>query len=117
MLVSMCETRCSERDVPYEHFYVALPFNVETMQIFIGTNPNINMFDEIFAKGWDSNSRKEAAAYINVLTSFDFIVGITSFYRLLHPVASTAQKLQDRTIDTGKAYQEVQSCILDMRVV
>ena len=75
------------------------------------------MFDEIFAKGWDSNSRKEAAAYINVLTSFDFIVGITSFYRLLHPVASTAQKLQDRTIDTGKAYQEVQSCILDMRVV
>ena len=45
------------------------------------------------------------------------IVGITSLYRLLHPVASTTQKLQDRTIDTMKTYQEVQSCILDMPVV
>ena len=75
------------------------------------------MFDEIFTKGWDSNSRKEATAYINVLTSFEFVVGITSFYRLLHPVASATQKLQDRTIDTVKTYQEVQSCILDMPVV
>ena len=65
------------------------------------------MFDEIFTKGWDSNSRKEATAYINALTSFEFTVGITSFYRLLHPVASTTQKLQDRTIDTVKTYQEV----------
>ena len=45
------------------------------------------------------------------------IVGITSLYRLLHLVASITQKLQDRTIDIVKAYQEVQSCILDMRVV
>ena len=113
----MCKTRCYERDVPYEHFYLAFPFNVETLEIVNRTNRSINMFDEIFTKGWDSNSRKKATAYINVLTSFEFVVGITSFYRLLHPVASATKKLQDRTIDTVKTYQEVQSCILDMPVV
>ena len=81
------------------------------------THPIIRTFDEIFTKGWDSNSKKEATAYINTLTSFEFIVGIKSLYRLLHPVASITQKLLGRTIDIAKAYQEVQSCILDMRVV
>ena len=32
------------------------------------THPSINTFDEIFTKGWDSNSKKEATAYINALT-------------------------------------------------
>ena len=63
------------------------------------------------------NSKKEAVAYINALTSFEFIVGITSLCRLLHPVASITQKLQGLTIDIVKAYQEVQSYILDMRVM
>ena len=56
-------------------------------------------------------------AYINAFTSFEFIVGITSLYRLLHPVASITQKLQGRIINFVKAYQEVQSCIPDMRVM
>ena len=81
------------------------------------THPIINTFDEIFTKGWDSNSKKEATAYINTLTSFEFIVGITSLYRLLHPLASITQKLLGRTIDIVKVYQEVQSCVIDMRVV
>ena len=38
------------------------------------------------------------------LTSFEFIVWITSLYRLLHPVASITQKLQGHTIDIVKAY-------------
>ena len=46
VLVGMCKTRCSERDVPYEHFYLAFPFNVETLEIVNGTNRSINMFDE-----------------------------------------------------------------------
>ena len=113
----MCKTRWSERDVSYEHLYQDLLFIVEELQIINGTLPSINTFDEIFTKGWGSNSKKEATAYINALTSFEFIVGITSLYRLLHPVSSITQKLQGGTIDMVKAYQEVQSCILDMRVV
>ena len=76
------------------------------------THPIIRTFDEIFTKGWDSNSKKEATAYINTLTSFEFIVGITSLYRLLHPGACITQKLQCRSVDIIKAYQEVQSCVL-----
>ena len=120
VLVGMCKTRWSERDLSYEHFYLTLAFIVEALGIINGTHPSINTFDEIFTKGWDSNSKKEPTIYINALTIFEFIVGITSLYRLLHPVASITQKLQDRTIgtiDIIKAYQEVQSCILDMRMV
>ena len=91
VLVGMCKTRWSERDLSYEHFYLALPFIVEALEIINGTHPSINTFDEIFTKGWDSNSKKESTAYINDLTSFEFIVGITSLYRLLHPAATITQ--------------------------
>ena len=111
VLVGLFKTRWSERDVSYEHLYLAFPFTVETLEIISRTHPSINTFDEIFTKGWDSNSKKEAIAYINAFTWFEFIVG------LLHPVASITQVLQGHTIDIVKAYQEVQSCILDMRVV
>ena len=108
-MVGNYKTHWSERDVSYEHFNQALPFIEETLEIINGTHPSINTFDEVFTKGWDSNSKKEATAYI--------IVGIPSLYRPQHPVASITQKLQVRTIDIVKEYQEVQSCILDMRVV
>ena len=107
VLVGLFKNRWSERDVSYEHLYLAFPFAVETLEIINRTYPSINTFDEIFTKGWDSNSKKEAKAF----TWFEFIVG------LLHPVASITQELQGHTIDIVKAYQEVQSCILDMRVV
>ena len=94
VFVGMCKTCWS-----CEHFYLALPFIVEALETMNGTHPSINMFDEIFTKEWDSNSKKEATAYVNALTSFEFIVGITSLYRLLNPVASITQKLEGRTID------------------
>ena len=92
MLAGMCKTPWSEGDVSYEHFYLAFPFVVEALEIFNGKHPSINTFDEIFTKVWDSNSEKEAMAYINALTNFEFIVGITSLYRLLHPVTSKKNK-------------------------
>ena len=65
------ETRWFERDVSYEHFYLALPFIEEALEIINGTHPSTNTCDEIVTKGWDSNSKREATAYI--------IVGFTSF--------------------------------------
>ena len=117
VLVGTCNTRWSERDVSYEHFYLALVFIVEALEIINGTHPSINTFDKIFTKGQDSSSKKEATAYINALTSFEFIVGIKSLFRLLPPVANITKMLQGRTIDIVKAYQEVQSCLVDMQVV
>ena len=47
-----------------------------------------------------------------------FIVEALKIINGTHPSINTSdEKLQGRTIDTVKAYQEVQSCILDMRVV
>ena len=93
-LIGMCKTRWSERDVSYEYFYLALPFILEALEIIKGTHPSIDTFDEIFTKGWHSNSKKEAAAYINAPTSFEFIVGITSLYRLLHPAPTIIQNFK-----------------------
>ena len=112
VLVGMRKTCCTERDVSYKHSYLPLPFIVEALEIINGTHSSINTFDEVFTKGWDSSSKKEATAYINALISFGLIVGITSSYRLLHPVTSITQKHQGRTIDIVKAYQEFQSCVL-----
>ena len=70
VLVGKYETRWSERDVSYEHFYLALPFIEEALEIISGTHPSTNRFDEIVTKELDSNSKNEAVAYI--------IVGITS---------------------------------------
>ena len=69
--VGMYETRWSERDVSYEHFYLPLSFIEEALEIINGTHPNINAFNEMVTKGWDSNSKRETTAYI--------IVGFTSF--------------------------------------
>ena len=89
----------------YEHFYLALPFIEEALEIINETHPSINTFDEIVTKGWDSNSKRSNGLYHSWIHIF------------LHPVASITQKLQGCTIDIVKAYQEVQSCILDMQVV
>ena len=59
VLVGKYETRWSERDVPYEHLNLALPFIEEALEIINGTHPSINTFDEIFTKRWYSNSKKK----------------------------------------------------------
>ena len=66
MSVGKYETRWSERDVSYDHFYLALPLIKEALEIINGTHPRKNTFDEIFTKGWDSNSKRETTAYIIV---------------------------------------------------
>ena len=41
VIVGLCETRWSERDKAYEHFYLALAFLVESFEIINGTHPNL----------------------------------------------------------------------------
>ena len=72
---------------------------VEALQIMIGTHPDDATFLETYTTGtdWETGTKREATTYLKVLTDFDFIVGIISLYRLLHPVAPIAQKHQGRT--------------------
>lgn len=118
VLVGLCKTRWSERDISYEHFYLAIPHMIEAFEVINGTHPDIDAFDDdLYRKGWDSNSKKEATGFINTLANFEFIVGIISLYRLLHPLVHITQKLQGRAMDVVSAYNEVHSCISDMQVI
>ena len=109
VLVGMCKTRWSERDISYEHFYIAIPFMVETFEIMNGTYPKNNDFDSFYKDGWDSETKEDATSYLNAITKFEFLIGLVSLYRLLHPLVGITQNLQGRSIDIIKAYNEVVS--------
>ena len=45
VLVGVCQTRWSERDVCYERFYLALPFFVETFEVINGMHTELDEFE------------------------------------------------------------------------
>ena len=109
----MCKTRCYERDVPYEHFYLAFPFNVETLEIVNGTNRSINMFDERPKVGTRIQGKKQRLismplqALSSQLVSHLFI-DFCILLQVQHKSFKTVLLIQSR-------HQEVQFCILDTR--
>ena len=110
----MFKTRWSEREVSYEHFYLALPFIAEALEVINSTHPQFDTFESVYTDGWSSHSKKDASSYLKALSDIEFITGIVSLYRLLHLLAEITQQLQERTIDVVAAYTQVQSCISDM---
>ena len=116
VLIGVCQTRWSEkeRDVSSERFYLALPFIVETFEVINGTHTELDEFEEMYIKRWDAKSKVEATQFLNSLTKFEFVNGMITLYRLLHPVAGMMQKLQGRTVDVIDAYQNVNTCIEDI---
>ena len=48
VLIGLCKTRWFERDIAYEHFYLAIPFIVEAFEIINGTHPERNDFKNIY---------------------------------------------------------------------
>ena len=94
-----------------------MPFIVETFEVINGTHTELDEFEEIYIKGWDAKSKVEATQFLNSLTKFEFVIGMITLYRLLHPVAGIMQKLQGRTIDVIDAYQNVNTCIEDIQLL
>ena len=82
---------------------------VETFEIMNGTYPKNNDFDSFYKDGWDSETKEDATSYLNAITKFEFLIGLVSLYRLLHPLVGITQNLQGRSIDIIKAYNEVVS--------
>ena len=58
VLVGMYQTRWSERDISYEHFYLAIPFMVEAFEIMNGTHPKNNDCDSVYKDGWNSKTKE-----------------------------------------------------------
>ena len=42
VLIGVCQTRWSERDVSYERFYLVLPFIIETFEVINGTHTELD---------------------------------------------------------------------------
>ena len=117
VLIGLCKTRWSEQDIAYEHFYLAIPFIVETFEVINGTHPERSDFNNIYTDGWDPKTKQDATSYLHAVTKFEFIIGLVSLYRLLHLLVGITQTLQGSSIDVVKAYNHVQSSIDDMKLL
>ena len=67
VLIGVCQTQWSERDVSYERFYLALSFTVETFEVINDTHTEFDEFEEIYIQGWDAKSKVEATQFLNSL--------------------------------------------------
>ena len=117
VLIGLCKTRWTERDIAYEHFYLAIPFIVEAFEVVNGTHPERNDFNNIYTDGWDPKTKQDATSYLHAVTKFEFIIGLISLYRLLHPLVGITQTLQGSSIDVVKAYNHIQSSIDDTKLL
>ena len=117
ILVGMCKTRWSERDVAYEHFYLAIPFLAEALEVILGTHADLDQLRSDFTNGWDSKTKKEASTSLNALTTLKFLIGIITLYRLLHPLSSVTQKLQGCTADIVYAYNNMQEAVDNLNYI
>ena len=76
ILIGICKARWSERDSVYEHFYLALPFIVEALEIIRTTNAEMGSFEKKYTEGWDYKTKRRATSLLNAVTSFEIIIGL-----------------------------------------
>ena len=55
-----------------------------------------------YTEGWDYKTKREARAFLNAVTSYDF--SVIGLYRLLHPLAGITNRLQGGGVDITEAY-------------
>ena len=106
-----------ERDVSYERFYLAMHYIVEALEVMNGTHADINQLDETYSKGWSAKDKQETSSYLHVLSNFNFIIGLISLHRLIHPFTGITKRLQGRSIDVVEAFNEVESVVNDLGAV
>ena len=99
----------------YEHFYLALPFIVEALEIINDTHADMGSFEKKYTEVWDYKTKREAMPLLNGVTSFEFIVSIIGLYSLLHPLAGITNRLQRRGVDITEVYDDVSSVIKDIK--
>ena len=101
VLIGMCRTRWSERDVSYGHFYLVLPFIAEALEVINSTHPQLDTFAHRWVEFWFER-RSDI-----ILKS---LVWVEVYYRDRFPlplIAEITQTLQGRTTDVAAAYTQV----------
>ena len=98
-----------------EHFYFALSFIVEALKIINGTHAEMGSFEKKYTEGWDYKTKREATSLLNAVTSFEFIISLIVFYRLLNPLAGVTDCLKGSGFGIIEVYDNVSSLIKDIK--
>ena len=93
------------------------PCEMEAFEVMNGTYAVINQLDETYSKGWSAKDKREASSYLHALSNFNFIIGLILLYYSMHPYTGITKKLQGRSIDVVKAFNEVESVVNDLGAV
>ena len=101
----------------YERFYLAMPYIMEALEVMNGMHADINHLGEMYSKGWSAKDKLELSSYLHAMYNFNFIIGLISLYCLMHPFTRITRKLQERSIDIVKAFNEVESVVNDLGAV
>lgn len=107
---------CARQDA-YEHFYLAFAYIVESLKVINGTHPNQQDLEQIYATGWDTQSRKDATSYLKDICDFPFIISLVSLYTLFHPVHAKTVRLQGSALNIVKAHEEIPEVTNDLTFV
>ena len=108
VVIGLCKTRWAERDIAFEHFYLAYPFIVKALEIINGTCQGIEAYPDDIKVGWETEARRDATAHLNALCNFGILIGVVALYRLLHPLAMITKCLQGKAVDIVKAFRDIQ---------
>ena len=71
----------------------------------------------MYSKEWSAKDKQEASWYLQSLSNFSFIIDLISLYRLMHPFTGITKKLQGRSTDVVKTFNEVESVVNDLGAV
>ena len=107
MVIGLCKTRWAERDIVFEHFYLAYPFIVKALEIINGTCQGIEAYPDDIKVGWETEAWRDATAHLNALCNFGILIGVVVL-RLLHPLAMITKCLQGKAGDIVKAFRDIQ---------
>lgn len=106
-LLDLCKTRWASRHSAYQHFYQSYKFLVMSLRV-IGLGLHQEELSADFKSAtWDRESKDTATSLVNGITEFDFLVGFLTVYQFLSHLGGVTVKLQSRSLDIIKAYQEI----------
>ena len=101
----------------YKHFYLALPFIVQAVDIINGTHDEMESFEKNYSEGWNYKTKREATSLINVVLSFEFSISLIRLYKLLNPLTGINNHSQRRGVDIIETYDNLSSVIKDIKSI
>ena len=114
-LHDLCRTRWVEWHQAYETFTELFPTVVSTLDVMLHEADNRQ--EQYGHWSWDTETLTRANGLQHVLTSFDFLMSLTTTANALASLRPLTIKLQRRSWDIVKAYKLVRATVKDLERV